>query len=348
MGRFDGKTEQATPQRRKKMRDEGNIARSPEIAVAASLLAAMVTLRVFGPAGFATLHEQTAALFSQLPSDEIPFDVLAGRMVKVVLALALPFLAVGAFSTVAVNVAQVGFALRPKAFKPKWSNLSPKRGLERFRPSVALWELVRSVAKLGLLGVLVWEPVQAWTQGAIRPWNLESGIASTSTQAWSILLRVVALAVVIAAADYVYNRRKKTREGRMSKEEVKQEYKNSEGDPLVRAQRKRRAMELSRNRMLRDVATADVVITNPTHFAVALKYADGDAAPRVVAKGTNLVARRIRSIAYRNGIVVTENRPLARALHRQCKVGGYVPSALYEAVAVVLAIAYRRYGRRAA
>lgn len=134
----------------------------------------------------------------------------------------------------------------------------------------------------------------------------------------------------------------------MSMQEVKQEHKDSEGDPLVKSQRRRRAVELSRNRMLRDVALADVVITNPTHFAVALRYADGEGAPRVVAKGADKLAAKIRGLAHRHGVLVTENKPLARALYRRCKVGHYVPAALYEAVAVVLAVAYRRRGRVAA
>ncbi len=154
--------------------------------------------------------------------------------------------------------------------------------------------------------------------------------------------------VVIAAADYGYQRWKTGREMRMSKEEVKQEHRNADGDPLIKGQRRRRALELSRNRMLGAVAGADVVVTNPTHFAVALAYADGDAAPRVVAKGTDRIAAKIRAEAYRNGVLVTENRPLARALYRRCKVGSFVPAALYEAVAIVLALAYRRYGMVAA
>src|SRR5690606_2260219 len=123
-----------------------------------------------------------------------------------------------------------------------------------------------------------------------------------------------------------------------------EEAKQTEGDPLVKAQRRRRAQELSRNRMLREVAGADVVVTNPTHLAVALRYRDGEPAPRVVAKGADRLAAKIRKIAYRNGILVTEDKPLARALYRRCKVGAFIPGALYEAVAVVLAVAYRRYG----
>ena len=240
--------------------------------------------------------------------------------------------------------AQVGFKPTPKAAKPKLSNLSPKKGLKKLKPSTAGWEAARTATKLGLLGLIVWLPLRQWTEQQLAERGLTAGVGSALSGAWSILLRATALAAVVAAADYAWNRYRTAKELRMSKHDVKREHKDTEGDPLVRAQRKRRAQELSRNRMLRDVASASVVVTNPTHLAIALTYADGDPAPRVVAKGADRLAAKIRGIAYRHGVPVTEDRPLARALYRRCRLGQYVPSALYEAVAVVLAVAYRRRG----
>jgi flagellar biosynthetic protein FlhB len=261
-----------------------------------------------------------------------------------IVAVLLPLLAVSVVAAVVAGVAQVGFKPTPKAAKPKLSHLSPKKGLQKFKPATASWELIRSVLKLGLLVLLVWSPMREWMHEVTGDRGLEAGLSRTLDQSWVLLVRVVLLAIAIAAADYAWNRRKTARDIRMSKDDIKKEYKNTEGDPLVKGQRRRRQMEMSRNRMIGDVATADVVVTNPTHFAVALRYDPDDGAPRVVAKGTDKIAAKIRAAAYRNGVLVTENRPLARALYRQCKIGQFVPGALYDAVAIVLALAYRRRG----
>jgi flagellar biosynthesis protein FlhB len=153
------------------------------------------------------------------------------------------------------------------------------------------------------------------------------------------------MGLVIAMADYAFQRHKTNKQMMMSRADIKREFRDSEGDPHQKAARRRRAAELSRNRMLRDVATADVLVTNPTHLVVALRYDPAEGAPRVIAKGADKVADKIKAIARRHGVPVTQDVPLARALYRHCRVGVHVPAALYEAVAVVLAAAYRRTGR---
>lgn len=342
MGRFDGKTEKATPQKRQKARREGTVARSQEVGVAASLLAMTLTIRAFGPAGVEALTSETRTLLSTA-GPELAYAQVGSSAGRMMLLLLGPVVGAATIAALVAGFGQVGFRLTPKTIQPKITNLSPKKGLQRLAPAKAGWELVRTAAKLGLLVAVVWAPLRNWIDNP-QARSLDDGLGDVLAQSWTLLMSVTALATVIAAADYIYNRRRTEKELRMSKDDVKREYKDSEGDPLVRSHRRRRAQELSRNRMLSDVATADVVVTNPTHFAVALRYADGEAAPRVVAKGTNLMAKKIRELAYRHGVVVTENKPLARALYRRCKIGQYVPAALYEAVAVVLALAYRRRG----
>jgi flagellar biosynthetic protein FlhB len=348
VGRFDGKTEKATPQRRQKARREGQIARSQEVGVALSLVAGVLVLRVFTPAALGFLERETAAILANASDERLPLGALGGTAARMALALGGPFLAAAVLAAVVAGVAQTGFSIAPKQALPKLSRLDPRQGLRRLAPVQAGWELVRSLLKLGLLTALLWGPVSDWGRriGSIR--DLDAGLASLLTQTWTVLLRGLLLVALIGALDYGYQRWRTTRELRMSKEEVKREAKDQDGDPLIKAQRRRRGMELSRNRMMREIASADVVVTNPTHLAVALRYADGDPAPRVIAKGADRLAARIRAEARRHGILVTENKPLARALYRRCKVGHYVPAALYEAVAVVLALAYRRYGRVAA
>ncbi len=310
--------------------------------MAASLLAGLLALRVFaGPAAETALAE-TRRLFTFGITDELPTAML-GKSVQSILAVTVvPFAVAGVLAALVAGFAQVGFKPTPKAAKPKLSHLSIKKGIERFKPVRATWELVRTAAKVGLLIALVWGPMQRWIDDMSRTQGLQGSLDHAIAEAWALLVRVVLLAVLIGAADYAYNRWKVGRDLRMSKDEIKQETKNTEGDPLVRSQRRRRQTELSRNRMLRDVAQADVVVVNPTHISIALRYGAGDAAPRVVARGADHLAHKIRREALRVGVPIVTDVPLARALYRQTKVGAHVPAALYEAVAIVLAIAYRR------
>ncbi len=348
MGKFDGKTEKATPQKRKKARAEGQVARSQEVGVAGSLLAAAFAARVFWPGGFETLQEESRLLIATTTGEYLPVARLWESTGRIALGLFVPVAALCVGAALVSGFGQVGFKPSWKAAKPAMKKLSPKRGAEKLRPSKASWELVRAVVKLGLLFLLILGPMRSWAERMGRGRGLDSGLAEVLDQAWALLLRGLLLAMAIAAADFAYQRYRHAKELKMAPHEVKREHKDAEGDPHVRQARKRRAQEMSRNRMLGAVATADVVVTNPTHFAVALRYGPDDPAPRVIAKGTDHIAAKIRSTAHRHGVTVTEDRSLARALYRQCKLDAYVPAALFEAVAVVLALAYRRAGRSGA
>jgi flagellar biosynthetic protein FlhB len=258
----------------------------------------------------------------------------------------VPFLLAATIFGIAGGVAQVGFTLAPKAAKPKLSNLSLKKGLNRFKASVFMWELIKAVGKVGLLVAFIWGPLMAWMDRLGEPLGIADAIDFTGDQVWAIVLRAAGLAVVIAGADYGVTRFRHVKEMKMTKQEMREEYKSSEGDPHVRSARRARAREMSRNRMIFDVAHADVVVTNPTRLAIALKYDPEEPAPRIVAKGANKIAAKIRAEARRNGVPLIENKPLARMLYRKAKVGGFVPANLFEAVAAVLAVAYRRRPRR--
>ena len=338
------KTEQATPQKRKKAREEGQVARSQEIPVATSLLAATIALSIIGRPAFDAASQMMRASFLGAGQQDA-LEASAGLALDLVLVMAVPMLGVAIVAGVAAGVAQVGVHLYPKAAKPKFSRLNPKKGLEKFKPAVAGWELIRSTAKLGAVAAVVWPSLSAWREHLATDRTLAGAIDRLTGAYGGILLRATALAAVIAVADLIYQRRRLDKQLRMTKDEVRREHKDAEGDPQLRAARKRRASDLSRNRMLRDTASADVLLVNPTHLAVALLYDPVDGAPKVVAKGADRVADKLRAIAHRNGIPITADVPLARALFRRCKVGQHVPSALYEAVAIVLAVAYRRSGR---
>lgn len=341
----DGKTFKPTPRRRQQARDEGQVARSAEIPVLVSLLGAALVARVALPGAVDTFAAETRGLFGSLTASDLVADQVTSSVIRMAVIVIVPFASVAVVGALVGGFAQVGFRLSPKAARPKLSNLSPKQGLQRLKPATAAWELVRTMLKLGLLVAAVWSPVVDVMRDLRSVRAVDDALGVVTGASWTLMVRALLVALVIAAVDFAINRRRLDRKLMMTREEMKKEHKDQEGDPQVRAARRRRAMELSRNRMLRDVATADVVIVNPTELAVALRYDSGSPAPRVVARGADRIAARIRQEARRTGVPVVADKPLCRALYRQCKVGDVVPTTLFEAVAVVLAWAYRRSGR---
>ena len=345
MSRYDNKTEKPTPRRLKEARREGRVAKSREVGAAMSFLAILIGLPVLGPPAVRALFAETRAMLAGAGETGSTADAAAGAIAMITWGL-LPFLGLTFVLAIAGGLAQVGFLYAPKAAKPKWSHLSPKKAMQRFKPSFIGWELVRIVLKLGVLALILWQPTTDWLNEMAAPHGIEKAMALTWSELWNVFLRAGILAAVIAGADYAIARHRNNKELKMTRQELIEDLKRSEGDPLLRGARRRRAMEISRNRMIRDVATADVLITNPTRLAIALRYEANDVAPKVIARGSGKLAARLRQEAYRNGVPVIEDKPLARALFRKTKVGQFVPAALFEAVAVVLAVAYRRRGRR--
>jgi flagellar biosynthetic protein FlhB len=339
------KTEQPTERKKREARREGRVPKSQEVGAAISMVALLFSLRIIAPGVGEKIAIHTRTLFTSAGTASLDTGI-GGQVLAMFVAGLLPFLAVATILGIAGGLAQVGFVLAPKAAKPKISHLSLKKGLQKFKPSVFGWELARTALKLGLLIILFWGPTTAWINRLGEPLGLADALDFAGGQVFTLAIRATILAVSIAAADYSVVRYRNNKELKMSKQEVKDEAKNTEGNPLLKQARRRRAIEMSRNRMIFDVARAHVVVTNPTHFAVALRYDAGEPAPRVLAKGTNKIAAKIKAEAYRNGVTVLENKPLARSLYRTSKVGSYVPAALFEAVATVLAVAYRRRRRQ--
>lgn len=344
MSQKDGRSEKATPQRKRKARDEGQVARSQEVAVAGSFLALVGTLAIGGRAMVERTMGELRTFLGTAGSEQ----AMAGagsRALSMIVVLCVPFLAAAVVTGIASGAAQVGVKFNLKLAKPKAKHLSLKKGLDRFKPATATWELARSVLKLSAVAAVVWPTMSRWRDHLATDRTLAGGIERLTGAYGGIIVRAAILALVIAAADYAFQRHKNNKQMMMSRADIKREFRDSEGDPHQKAARRRRAAELSRNRMLSDVATADVLVTNPTHLVVALRYDPGEGAPRVIAKGADKVADKIKAVARRHGVPITPDLPLARALYRHCKVGAHVPSTLYEAVAVVLAAAYRRTGR---
>ncbi len=343
----EDRTEKPTGKRRADARAEGQVAKSQDIGTALSLVALLIVVEGFGPSMIASARERLAFFFREAGAG--PFAPGVGvKTLDLAVGLLTPVLVLAVVMAVIGGVGQTGGKLSRKAAKPRLRNLSLKRGVGKLNPKQMLWELLRTLAKIALLIAVSYAPIAAivGSVDVLRP--IDQWLDFTLGMVTTILIRATVLAILIAVADYAWNRYRNEKQMKMTKQEVRDETKQMLGDSSVRARRQAKARELNRNRVISAVGTADVVIVNPIRFAVALTYVEGDQAPKVVAKGAGAMARKIRSEAYRHGVPVRQDPPLARALFRRCQAGQYVPAALYEAVAAVLAAVYQRRARRRA
>jgi flagellar biosynthetic protein FlhB len=334
------KTEKPTPQRLKKARKDGQIARTQELGTWLGMAAASVLLPMIAGTGFAEVQE----LFLQIQavSDEPEVSAVAALLgqaltafLTTVLPLALALMVVG----VLASAAQGGVTFATKGMKPTLKKFNPATGLKRMFGTQGLWEVVKALIKTVALGaVVVITSNRAQTLVSAAGAMPLSAVIDVFVDSAILMFRVVALTgLVIAVADYVVVRQKMMKQLKMSRYEITQEHKQSEGDPHMKAQRRGVALAMSRNRMMSDVADADVLLVNPTHVAVALKYEAAKGAPRVVAKGAGEVAAKLREIAAEARVPMVQDIPLARALHASCELGQEVPPQLFTAVARVLA-----------
>jgi flagellar biosynthetic protein FlhB len=334
------KTEKPTPQRLKKARKEGQVPRTAELGTWTSVAAASVLMPMFIRNTFTAVKE----LFLQVgivagrPETSAPGELLTTAMhafLSALLPVALAFMFIG----VAASAAQGGITVSSKALKPSFKKLNPLPGVKRMFGGQGLWEALKALIKTTALGTVV-----VLISGRAKDLVSASGSLPLSavTAKWAdcalLLFRVIAVTgLVIAIADYTIVRRRTMKKLKMSRYEIQQENKQSEGDPHMKAHRKATALAMSRNRMMQEVATADVLLVNPTHVAVALKYEAARGAPRVVAKGADEVARRLREKAEEARVPMVQDIPLARALYGSCELGQEVPPQLFTAVARVLA-----------
>jgi flagellar biosynthetic protein FlhB len=332
-----------TQRRKREARRSGQNARSSEVPVAFTMLSLLIGFQLVAPPAARVVADGSRTIFGA--AGTLEFHEVATLVMGMLGFALLPFLAMSLVAGFVAGVSQVGFTVAPKAAKPKWKNLSIKKGIERFKPARMGWELVRSVAKLGLLTLILWEPLTSWIPLLAAPIGIGASLEILSNGIWDLIARAAFLAVLIAGVDFAVNKRRTLQEIRMTREEMKEELKHAEGDPTLKSRRRARHQALSRNRMIAQVGRADVLLTNPTRLAVALRYDTDDPAPKVLAKGSGRFATALRAEARRHGVPVIEDKPLARALFRLVEVGGWIPAQLFEAVAAVLAVVYRRRGR---
>lgn len=347
------RTEAATPRRRAMARSEGNVAKSTEVVSVVGLAVAFGGLAAFGPGianGLAGVLRGYLGSIATITIDAATVPQLATRLFGALALLLLPFAGLVAVAGVGASVAQNGFLISGKAVSPKLARISPAAGMSRIFSKRALVELAKALLKIAVVGGVV-----GWALVKVAPQFVPLAVAPPETSyAWMLatMLRLAAAAIaalaVLALLDFFFQRWDWEQRLRMTRQELKEEFKQHEGDPVLKSKIRSRQMDMSRRRMLNDVKTADVVVTNPIHFAVALKYdAERMGAPRVVAKGARLLAARIRELAKAAGVPVIEDPPLARALYKACKVGSEVPLAFYKAIAELLAVVYRKRDRAA-
>ncbi|HEY5248629.1 MAG TPA: EscU/YscU/HrcU family type III secretion system export apparatus switch protein [Dermatophilaceae bacterium] len=343
------KTEKPTPQRRKQAHRDGQVPRSADITAWLTVL----SFSFLGPMTMDRLRESFATLMALLPDVMAkPEPSSALEALKVAAdgagAAITPMLASAMGLAILGGVAQGGLKMSPKRFQPKFEHLNVGKGVKRWFSVQAAWGLVKTLLKFGLLGWVAWVILSASAQAALAGghWSLSAMVATAVEAAFKLIRTAAFVGLVIAAFDYLVERRRVNKGMMMSLEEVKREHRQSEGDPYQKGALRRRQREISQNRMMADIANADVVLVNPTHVAVALKYEPGSGAPTVVAKGAGVIAAKIREEAEKHRVPMVADIPLARLLFKACEIGQEIPVELYDAVARVLAfiMALRRRG----
>ena len=341
------KTEPATPKRRTEARRRGQVPRSAEVASAVLLLGTFVAIKTSGAGMVDELSRFTRETLANPPVRDLDPAAVLGLLPRTLWLMArvtMPVVLTAAGIGLASNIAQVGWQFTPGALRFDFGRLNPAAGLARMFSRLSAFELVKSLAKAGVLGYVVYRTIQGDLGLFPRLADMELGaIASTvGGLALDVLWKAGLALLVIAAVDYYWQRLQFESSLRMTKEEIKEELRETEGDARVRGRIRERQRTSARRRMMEEVKRADVVVTNPTHYAVALRYEAREmAAPRVVAKGRGYLALKIAELARQHGVGVVENPPLARALYASVEIGQLIPPELYQAVAEVLAFVYR-------
>ncbi|HHY09996.1 MAG TPA: flagellar biosynthesis protein FlhB [Firmicutes bacterium] len=341
------KTEPATPRRREEARKKGQVAKSGEVATAALVLFGFLILHLLASFMAGQLKETVQYFLQAMPEWQGDLLGLKSLFLQAFLKLGitvgpilLSLLAIGFLA----QVIQVGFMSSGESLLPQFSRINPVEGFKRIFSKRALMEFFKSVFKIGLVGYMVYTQIRSNLN-----WLPDLGLLEITQSSvligeavYNLSLRVGLFLLIIAALDYWYQRREFEESIRMTKQEVKEEFKEMEGDPLVRSKIRQRQRQIASRRMMQEIPTADVIVTNPTHYAIAIRYApEKMAAPQVVAKGMGAIAQRIKEEGEKHDITLVENPALAKALFETTEIGQEIPADLYPAVAEVLAFVYR-------
>ncbi len=344
------KTEEPTAKKIQDAREEGQVAKSKEISSAISLLALFVCLNMF--IGF--LSERFIATFAEFwtqmdefvngPISTVRVWQLMLEAIIDILIICAPFMIIALILSFLSQRIQISWKVTSKPLMPKLSKLNPINGFKRMFSKESLFELFFSLLKIGIFCAIIYSVIKDNVGIFVTVYDLS--IADSLSILFDLVIdlgfKIAIVYLIISFADLFFQKFKHKKQLRMSKQEVKDEYKNSEGDPKIKSQQRQRMQQASRRRMMESIPEADVVITNPTHFAVALKYDNTvSQAPIVTAKGADYLAFKIKDIAKENDIEIVENKPLARMLYANVEIGNEIPAELYQSVAEVLAYVYK-------
>ena len=346
------KTEPATQKKLSDARKEGKVAKSKDLTQGIDLLVLFLLIKVFigyMSDRFMSLFDSTLgrmAEFMEVNQKAVSMQAFGQVLGNAILELFLiiwPFLAFGFVITFIVTVYQVGWEVSAKPMQPKLSKFNPINGFKRIFSKDSLVELLKSIIKVGVIAYVAYSNIvdEADNLFVLYEISLNQAIALVGNIIIEFGIEISIIFIVIGVADYMYQKWKFGEDMKMTKQEVKDEYKNTEGDPQIKGRIRQKMREASQRRMMQDVPKADVVITNPTHFAVAIKYdAEVSRAPIVIAKGEDYLAQKIKEVARENNVEIVENKPLARMLYHNVDIGAEIPPELYQAVAEVLAMVY--------
>lgn len=342
------KTEPATQKKRQEERKQGNIVQSQEITTVALVLVMFYSLKLLMPFIFSTIEESVRHFLTiAVEWERIEMDNV-GRLgidtAIIWIKTALPLLLICSLVATVITMMQTRMLVTFQALKPKFSKLNPLSGFQRMFSMRSLVELIKSILKIIVLGYIIIRNFMDRLARAPRLMDMDAmaAVAFVGDMVMSTVLLVAVIFAFLAVGDYIYQKFSYEKKIRMSKQEIKEEYKNTEGDPQIKGKIRQKQREMAQQRMMQDVPNADVVIRNPTHFAVALKFdIDKNNAPMVLAKGADLLALRIVRVAEENDVTVLENKPLARGLYDAVEIGREIPEQFYGPVAEVLAFVYK-------
>ena len=351
------KTEPATSKKLNDIRKEGQVAKSKELITAVSLMSLFIILKIYLSklgTGLIDVYTQVYNSISKVVDDSyngLPIRTAGSVMQQLIIdmiKLVIPILLVAIVIAILGNMLQQKWMVTAKPLQPKFSKISPISGFKRMFSVRQLVELIKSIAMISIIMIVVYNTVKSKMNILLTFYDvgLNTALSTIGSIIIDLGIKISAVFLIVGFADLFYQRIKFKNDNMMTKQEIKDEFKNTEGDPQVKGQIKRRMQEVSRRRMMQQLPEADVVITNPTHFAVALKYEpDAGKAPVVIAKGADYLAFQIKDKAKEYNIAIVENKPLARILYHNIDIGMEIPPELYQAVAEILAVVMRTNNR---
>jgi flagellar biosynthetic protein FlhB len=350
------KTEKATPKKRQDARKKGQVFQSREISSAMVLMFVFVTLRIFGSSIYSEISNYMKKVLTEYPKMDNFYmpDILLRTFIDIVLVFfrtTAPVLLVALLAGLIISYAQVGFLFTLETLKPKFDRINPLSGFKRLFSMRSIVELLKAILKISIIGYVAYAYMssQAVTFLSLMDMDIMNIAVFIGITSLNIAIRICFVLIILGIFDFAYQWWEHEKNLKMTKQEIKEEYKQTEGNPEIKAKIKQTQRQMSMRRMMQEIPKADVVITNPTHFACALKYdSEVSPAPTLIAKGQDYLAMRIKEVAKECRIEIVENKPLARSIYDNVEIGKAIPPELYQAVAEVLAFVYNLKGKNRA